>query len=105
MGEAIPIINLLKELKEKGFEVNDEKAKIHYKVFEDNTGAIEIAKEENYRPRTKHLNVKLHHLRSYVESGEISIRKIDTYHQPADMLTKHLNEADFVRHRRTMMGW
>ena len=103
--EAISVINLLKELKEKGFEINNSNAKVHCKVFEDNTGAIEIAKEDKYRPRTKHLNVKLHHFRSYVESGEIIIRKIDTYHQPADMLTKPLNEADFIRHRRTTMGW
>ena len=74
-------------------------------MFEYNTSAIEIAKEDKYGPRPKHLNVKLYHFRSYVESGEISIRKIETYHQPADILTKPLNEADFVRHRRTMMGW
>ena len=105
LREAIPVINLLKELKEMGFEINNSNAKVHCKVFEDNTGAIEIANEDKYRPRTKHLNVKLHHFRSYVESGEIIVRKIDTYHQPADMLTKPLNEADFSRHRRTMMGW
>ena len=105
LREAIPIMNLLKEFKEKGFEVNNNVANIHCRVFEDNTGAIEIAKEDKYRPRTKHLNVKLHHFRSFVESGEISINKIDTYHQPADILTKPLNEADFTRHRRTMMGW
>ena len=105
LREAIPIINLLQEMKNLKFNVSDEIAKIHCKVFEDNSGAIEIAKEDKYRPRTKHLNCRLHHFRTYVESGAISIHKIDTYHQPADLLTKPLNQEDFCRHRLTMMGW
>ena len=105
LREAIPIVNLLKELKENKFKVSDEVTKIHCKVFEDNAGAIEIAKEDKYRPRTKHLNCRLHHFRSYVDSGEVSIHKIDTFDQPADLLTKPLNEVDFERHRLSMMGW
>jgi len=85
--------------------VRDETTKVHCKVFEDNSGAIEMAKKDKYRPRTKHLNCRLHHFRAYVDSGEISIHKIDTYLQPADILTKPLNEDDFTRHREKMMRW
>jgi len=77
-------MNLLKELKGRGFNINDKKTKVHCKVFEDNTGAIEIAREDKYRPRTKHLNIRLHHFRAYVEDGSISIHKIDSKDQPAD---------------------
>lgn len=105
LREAIPIMNLLKEMKERKFDVSNKIAKVHCKVYEDNSGAIEIAREEKYRPRTKHLNCRLHHFRSYVDSGEISVHKIDTYLQPADILTKPLSEDDFTRHRKTMMGW
>jgi len=105
LREAIPIMNLLKEMKEKKSNVSDGVAKVHCKVFEDNSGAIEIAKENKYRPRTKHLNCRLHHFRTYVDNGEISKHKIGTYYQPADILTKPLNEDDFTRHRMRMMGW
>ena len=57
LREAIPIMNLLKELKSRGFEINDQKTKVHCNVFEDNSGAIEIVKEDKYRPRTKQLNI------------------------------------------------
>ena len=105
LREAIPIMNLLKEMKERKINVSDEVTKVHCKVYEDNSGAIEIAREDKYRPRTKHLNCRLHHFRTYVDSGEISINKIDTYWQPADILTKPLNEEDFTRHRKRVMGW
>ena len=106
LREAIPLMNLIKEFKEKGINVNVSKAKVHIKVFEDNAGAIEIAKEKKYRPRTKHLNCKLHHFRYHVDvTKELTIHKIGTKMQPADMLTKPLNVEDFIRHRKSVMGW
>ena len=42
-GEAIPIMELLKEMREHGFEVLDPHPQVHCKVFEDNSGALEIA--------------------------------------------------------------
>ena len=93
-------MNLLKEMKERKFDVSNKIAKVHCKVYEDNSGAIEIAREEKYRPWTKHLNCRLHYFRTYVDSGEISVHKIDTYLQPADILTKPLSEDDFARHRK-----
>jgi len=106
LREAIPIMDLINEMKQKGISVNDKQTKVHIKVYEDNAGAIEIAKEKKYRPRTKHLNCKLHHFRHRVEvTKEINVHKIDTKDQPADMLTKPLREEDFVRHRTVVMGW
>jgi hypothetical protein len=78
LREAIPIMNLLKEMKTMGIPITGANAKMHCKVFEDNSGALEIAKIHKYRPRTKHLNVKLHHFRDYVTRGEITINPIDT---------------------------
>ena len=59
--EAIPLMSLLDELKECGFSVDQTKATVQCKVFEDNSGAIEIATNHKWRPRTKHLNCPLHH--------------------------------------------
>jgi hypothetical protein len=105
LRDAIPIMNLFKEMKQVGLPVGDKETKVHCRVFEDNSGALEIAKVAKFRPRTKHLNNRLHHFRSYVDSKEISIHKIGTESQIADILTKPLNEETLVRHRRVAMGW
>ena len=61
LRDAIPVMELLKEMKGKRFPILSAVAKVHCKVFEDNSGALEIARIHKYRPRTKHLNVRLHH--------------------------------------------
>ena len=48
LHDAIPIMNLLKEMKVNGFPIQSATAKVHCKVFEDNTGALEIAKIHKY---------------------------------------------------------
>ena len=96
---------LLEEAQEKGIKVNAKPCKVHCKVFEDNEGAIEIAKVPKMRPRTKHLNIKYHHFREEVKKGTVSIYHVTTGEQMADMLTKPLDENPFERHRKKMMGW
>ena len=103
LREAIPIINLLREMSEK-LQLHYVKPKIHCKVYEDNSGALEMAKVHKYRPRTKHLNIRLHHFRSYVPHA-ISIHKISTTEQEADILTKPLKPDIFTKLRKKIMGW
>ena len=105
LREAIPIMELLKEMKSKGLEVLDYHPKVHCKVFEDNSGALEMASVHKWRPRTKHIATKLHHFRSYVASKEISIHPIDTKEQPADILTKPLAVELFLKFRKMIIGW
>ena len=78
---------------------------MHCKVYEDNSGALEMAREYKYRPRTKFLNIKLHHFSDYVERGEISIHKVSTHDQHADYITKPLNEATHIKNRKVVQGW
>jgi hypothetical protein len=105
LREAIPIIELLREIQAHGFSVNTEATKVHCKVFEDNSGAVEIAKFPKARPRTKHINNRLFHFYDYVERGDVSIHHIKSEEQPADFLTKPLPDASFIKHRKTIMGW
>ena len=106
LRDAIPIMRLLKEMKEQGMPIASSHAKVHCKVFEDNSGALEIARIPKFRPRTKHMNNRIHHFRSYVDqTKEISIHKIGTEAQPADFLTKSLNEVLLQRHRKFVLGW
>ena len=64
-------MRFLKEMKQHKLPVTGTTGKVHCRVFEDNSGALEIAKVHKYRPRTKHLNCRLHHFRSYIDSGDI----------------------------------
>ena len=41
-------MELLKEIKSKGFAVGSPVAKVHCRVFEDNSGALEMAKEHKF---------------------------------------------------------
>ena len=105
LQEGIPVMDLLDEMSERGFKVSGTKAKMHCKVFEDKSGALEITKNPKYRPRTKHLNVKLHHFRSYMADKQISIHKIDTKEQLADYLTKPVPVLIQTYLRKFVMGW
>ena len=102
---AIPLMELLNEMQAARFKVTNDHARVHCKVFEDNSGALEIARTHKYRPRTKHLNVKLHHFHSYVDKGAISIHPIRTNEQLANYLTKPLNSTQLKPLCKKVMGW
>ena len=98
-------MQLINEMAAHGIKINHATPKVKCRVFEDNSGALEMAKEHKYRPRTKHLNNRLHHFRDYVSRQEITIHPIGTLDQNADYLTKPLNEVDLKRLRLKVMGW
>ena len=98
-------MDVIKEMKKHKIIDKISTPKIHCQVFEDNSGALEMAKNHKYRPRTKHLNVKYHHFRDYVEQSKISIHKIDTSKQLADYLTKPVSQEIMEHHRPKVMGW
>jgi hypothetical protein len=105
MREVIPLMDLMQEMNNKGFILSDTIPQIHCNVFEDNAGAIEIAKLKKYRPRTKHINTQYHHFRQYVETGQIKLHYVESKNQMADMLMKSLPTSDMQRHRYNVMGW
>ena len=63
------MIELLKEMMRNGFKVYLVNPKFHCSIFEDNASALEIDRTHKYRPRIKHLNIRLHHFRNYVTRG------------------------------------
>ena len=44
---------------------------VYCKTFEDNSGALEMAKSPKIRPRTKQLNICFHHFREHVHMSTI----------------------------------
>ena len=105
MREVLPMMALMQEAAEVGVLPAAEVPKVHCKVFEDNSGAIEIARLPKIRPRTKHLNIKYHHFRDQVARGRITIQFVPTEDQIADMLTKPVSIERLVRFRKKLMGW
>ena len=105
LRDAIPVMNLLKELHKQGFHGKYNLPKVKCKAFEDNTGALELARLPKMRPRTKHINITYHHFRKHVKDKEISVHQIDTSKQQADIFTKPLNERTFTYLRKLIMGW
>jgi len=104
LRDVLPIMFLIQEMKEKGFQVICTQPYVYCKVFEDNSGALELARLPKLRPRTKHINVCYHHFREHVRNGLIKIFPVGTKDQTADVLTKALPQNDFQRHRHHMCG-
>ena len=77
---------------------------IHCKLFEDNKGAIELANVPKMRPRTKHLNIKCHFFRQYVQQAILQVLHIAGTDQAADIFTKALDLVSFHKHRHKIMG-
>jgi hypothetical protein len=73
LQEVIRLMQLVEEAKEMGWTTFVGAPKVHCKVFEDNVGALEMARLPKMRPRTKHLCIQLYHFRERVRKGFISI--------------------------------
>ena len=105
LREVIPLMGLLKEIKQQGFGVQIDLPSVHCEVFKDNCGALELARLPKIRCRTKHINQSYHFFHEAVERNEVSIVSTPTDNQLADMLTKPLPEEPFVCHCKNVLGW
>ena len=104
MRDVIPFVNILNEL-QAFYSDPMEKPKILCRLFEDNNGALLLATEQKYRPRTKHISLKYHHFRAFVREKKINILPIDTKEQIADQFTKALDLQTYTQLRYKLMGW
>ncbi len=92
-------------MREQDYQVICTKPHMYCKVFEDNSGALDLARlPKLQRPRTKHINVCYHHFRKHVRKRLIKIFPINTKDQIADALTKALAQNDFQHHCGYMCG-
>ena len=83
--------------------------KISSDVWEDNQGALILAKLEPPRmtPRSKHYGIKYHWFREIVHSPEYNIKlnRVDTITNLADIFTKGLAKPIFEKVRKLLNGW
>jgi len=99
LWSTIPLIGLVAKFCEKVVPTQLCMPKIYCRVFEDNNGAIKLAKCQKYRSCTKHINIKYWHFMEYVLRYNIEILPIDTKDQLADIFTKRMPQKTFERLR------
>ncbi|CAB1096463.1 unnamed protein product [Ectocarpus sp. CCAP 1310/34] len=73
-------------------------------VFEDNTGTVAFAKGAKLTPRSKHIDVKYHHVRYLEEKKIVDVKYIETNLQKADILTKSQGAVKFLQNRLLLLG-
>ncbi len=81
LRDVISFMKLLQEMREQNFKVICIEPYVYCKVFEDNVGALKLARLPKLRPRIKHINVCYHHFCKHVQRGLIKIFPINTKEQ------------------------
>ena len=104
MRELIPFMRFMVEVSDY-VPIHLPRPEVYCKVFEDNESCIKMTKSEKYTPRTKHIALKYHHFRSFVDKNIIRILPISTKEQIADILTKPLEISTFEYLRKKLNGW
>ena len=95
---------MARDLREKfNIDVYCDVVDVYCHCFEDNSGALKLAKLPKIRPHIKHINICYHHFRENGMQGEIKIHAIDTNDQIADMLTKPLKQNLLIKHHKMLM--
>jgi hypothetical protein len=105
MRDIIPMRRLAKVVCDTIFGEKKYDVRVYSKVFEDNNGALQLARAPRITPRTKHYGIKYHFFRENVRCGDVKLFKIETDKQRADIFTKGLVVAIFEKIRFLLMGW
>ena len=74
------------------------------RVFEDNTGAIDLAKNPLSSSYRKRNDVRYHFVLELVGTGDLSVKYFRTDDQHADILTKAIGTESFEKHRGFLLG-
>ena len=107
MREFIPLQRVLFEIAEK-LQIDCINAStIKSTIWEDNNGCLTLANLEPPRmtPRSKHYGTKYHWFRDKLKELNITLEKVETQHQLADIMTKGLPVGTLRFLREKLMGW
>ncbi len=77
---------------------------IHTVAHVDNTAAIAVSKNDVHHSRTKHIDLRHHHVREAVEKNLLRLEHVPSAEQLADILTKPLARVAFERLRDRLMS-
>ena len=71
-------------------------------IFEDNIGAIYLAKNSQVSQRTKHIDVRHHFIRGLIESRVADVKFVKSRSNPSDIMTKTVKENLFIKHEKSI---
>lgn len=91
LTQAIQEAMWLKQLDEDLFEKKSEPIIIHC----DNSSAIQLANNDGYHARTKHIDIKHHFCRQKLQDGFIILEHINTKEMVADSMTKSVTKEKY----------
>ena len=74
------------------------------RIYVDNTGAINMAKNPVISKKSKHIDLRFHYLRHMVASEAVELVHVNTEDNVADMLTKSLGKTKLRKFRDLAMG-
>ena len=69
----------------------------------DNVSAIKIAESEKVTTRTRHLRAQNAYINEQIDHNELVIQHVKSANQLADMLTKILPTAKYIKDRDTLL--
>jgi hypothetical protein len=71
-------------------------------IYYDNQSCIKLLENPVFHDRSKHIEIRYHFIRDYVQRGAMELQYISTEEQVADILTKALNMGKFVFFREKL---
>ena len=72
-------------------------------ISQDNEGARQLTENPVHHRRTKHIDIKYHFTRGCVQRKEIQLQHVSSDNLAADLLTKILPKATFLRHAASLL--
>ncbi|KAK9738353.1 hypothetical protein QE152_g9995 [Popillia japonica] len=94
--------NLRRQQRSFSFSQKWIKPELATTIYEDNSGALALAKNGNFSQNSKHIGVSYHFVHDYEKKGEIKVEKISTDDQLADIFTKALGKNKFYDFRKLL---
>ena len=73
-------------------------------IQEDNQACIQIADNPISQRRTRHVDIRYHFVRDYIEDGTVTVKYWPTAQMLADIMTKMMPKPTFVRLRDKIIG-
>ena len=99
LSEAVTEILFLRNLCNEIFDLKINKP---IKIFEDNSGAVAIAKFGNFTKNSKHIEIQFHYVNEHYQNKIIDIIKVESKENLADVLTKALDSKIFIENRNKL---
>ena len=72
-------------------------------MYCDNQSALALVHNPVLKGRCKHMDLRMHFIRRYIQNGDIDAKYVSTENQLADFLTKPLSPVTFMKFVRYLL--